>query len=1020
MSRGNRWLLAGAMALASAMPAWAQSTGSIAGRVIDRQTERPLVGVQVRVVGTTRGAQTDETGAYRILNVPAGTMSLAANRIGYAPQTRQVTLAAGGTANADFQMSVAVTTLDQVIVTATGREQTTREIGSSVGVLNTADVQMAPITDASQLLQGKVAGVVVTQSSGTAGGGSRVRIRGNNSMSLSNAPLIIIDGIRVENSESSLGFGVGGQAPSRLNDINPNDVETVEVLKGPAAAALYGTAAANGVIQVTTKKGKSGRAETRIWGESGRLTQAARFPDNVLVYGNTVTRNTAGNVVSAGEGLCDIVARAIGNAPATGQIGCTGVTESYRSNPLEDAATTPFRDGGRYALGGSLAGGADAATYYLSSTYQQEQGILPMNQQARLGVQANTTGRIGEKLTVGANVAYLNNRTDLANSDNALFGILGMGLYGYPDPETIDATQGFASDPGFFYGWITYQNYARLTGSVRADYRPLSWLTLNGNAGVDRYAREERNRIPRVSSYAAFGSVYTNGFIQNYTYDINDLTTNGSATALFDLRPDLVSTTAVGTQFIRENLHRVYAFGAGLTPGVEESLAGATSDYEAGETNTPNATLSAYVQQQFAWRDRVFLNAALRADKNTAFGQDIGWISYPSVSGSWVVSDESFFPRFDALNTLRLRAAYGQAGLRPGPTDALLAFTGQTTTFAKNDVAGVTFNTALGNANLKPERSSEWEFGFESQFLGNRLGAEVTYFNKVSRDALVNTPLAPSLGSGTTQYQNLGRVDNKGVEFRLNATPVRSNNFEWNASVNGSAIKNNLVSLGVYANGQPVAPIITGFISTQRHVEGYPLGGYFQAPITGYADANSDGLLSPSEVTVGTTPEYLGNPFPKRELSFSTDFRFRDWARISGLVDYKGGQKLLNFTKAFRCSSNDTFNCPELYDTSTPLDLQAAIVASSFSGSYAGFVEDASFAKLREIAVTLIVPARYASRLPVQGLSVTLAGRNLATWTKYSGLDPEVNFNGQTGFTTGDAATLPPNRLFQIRLDANF
>jgi outer membrane receptor protein involved in Fe transport len=624
-------------------------------------------------------------------------------------------------------------------------------------------------------------------------------------------------------------------------------------------------------------------------------------------------------------------------------------------------------------------------------------------------------------MTIAANVAYLNNRMELPNSDNALFGILGMGLYGYPDPASIAATQGFASDTGFFYGWKTTQNYDRITGSVRGDYHPISWLTFNGNVGIDRYAREDRNRIPRVSAYGSFGSVYTNGFIQNYTYDINDLTTNGSGTAMFDLRPDLVSTTSAGSQFIRENLHRIYAFGAGLTPGVEESLAGATSDYEAGETNTPNATMSAYLQQQFAWRDRVFLNAALRADKNTAFGQNIGWISYPSFSGSWVVSDESFFPKLDALNQLRLRAAYGQAGLRPGPTDALLSFTGQTSTFTRNDVAGITFNTALGNADLRPERSSEWELGFESQFLGNRLGAEVTYYNKVSKDALVNVPLAPSLGSGSTQFQNLGRVDNKGFEYRLNATPVRSNNFEWNASINGSTTDNKLVTLGRYANGQPVAPIITGFISTQRHVEGFPLGGYWQSPITTYADANADGLLSPSEVTVRRdTSVYLGNPFPKRELSFSTDFRFRDWARISGLIDYKGGQKLLNFTKAFRCSSNDTFNCPELYDPSTPLDLQAAMVASSFYSSYAGFVENASFAKLREIAVTFMVPARYATRAGVQGLSVTLAGRNLHTWTNYSGLDPEVNFNGQVGFTTGDAATLPPTRLFQIRLDANF
>ena len=1025
MSSVLRRFLAGAVALAISAPAWAQGTGVVAGRVTDRQTERPVVGAQVRIVGTTRGAQTDADGSYRIIGVPAGAAQIAANRIGYSPQTRAVTVPASGTTTADFQMTVAVTTLDQVVVTATGREQTTREIGSSVGVLNTADVQMAPITNASELLQGKVSGVVVTQSSGTTGGGARVRIRGNNSMSLSNAPLLIIDGVRVESAEHNTSdYGVGGQEPSRLNDINPNDIESIEVLKGPAASALYGTAAANGVIQVTTKRGQAGHPEFRVWSEAGRIKEGATFPTNVYVRGNLVTRTVAnGPLVVRPVGRCDIIRQAIGSNPGVGQIGCISTIAEFSRNPLEDPATRPFVDGNRQTLGGSVSGGTELATFYVSSDYQKEQGITPMNNQQRIQVQANTTGRFGDKVTVGANVGYLDNRTDLPQSDNASFGITPMGLFGSANPAVADPTQGFQNDPEFFYDWRTKQNFARIQGAVRGEYRPLSFLSFNGNAGLDRYARQDRNTIPRDNIYGrTFGDVYTNGFIQNSDFNIYDLTTNGSGTATFDLRSDLVSTTSVGTQYLREVSNSIYTFGAGLTPGIENSLNGATSDFAAGETNVLNSTLSAYVQQQFAFRDRLFLNAAVRADKNTAFGQNIGWVAYPSVSGAWVISDESFFPRINALNSLRLRAAYGQSGLRPGPTDALQSFQSKVTTLLAQgnaeDAAAITFNN-IGNPTLKPERSSETELGFESQFFTNRLGLDVTYFHKTSKDALVRQPLPPSAGSSNDRFANLGEVRNTGLEYRIGAQPLRTTSLEWNANITGSFIKNQLVSLGVDAQGNPIPEISVN--DDQRHKEGYALGSYFHFPIVSYADADGNGLLSPNEVVVNTdTVVYLGNPFPKRELSFSTDLRYKDFIRVSGLVDYKGGQKLLNGTDSWRCSTGDIGNCADLYNTSTPLDRQAAIVARSIYRSDAGFIEDASFVKLREIAVTLTVPRRFAQRLSAANLSVTLAGRNLHTWTKYTGLDPELNYGGQLNFTTQEFGTLPPNRLYQLRIDAGF
>jgi hypothetical protein len=232
---------------------------------------------------------------------------------------------------------------------------------------------------------------------------------------------------------------------------------------------------------------------------------------------------------------------------------------------------------------------------------------------------------------------------------------------------------------------------------------------------------------------------------------------------------------------------------------------------------------------------------------------------------------------------------------------------------------------------------------------------------------------------------------------------------------------NELVDIGVDALGNKIPPIVFGWNQLpQRHQEGYALGSYFAAPITSFNDANGDGLLSPDEVVVATdTVQFLGNPFPKRELTASTNVSFRDWITVSALLDHQGGRQLFNYTDAIRCDLG-TDNCAALYDPNTPLAQQAAIVALREYGSAAGFVENADFTKLREVTVTFNLPRRYASMAGFHNLGITLAGRNLKTWTKYTGLDPEVNASGQTNFTSAELGTLPPNRVFTIRFDANF
>jgi TonB-linked SusC/RagA family outer membrane protein len=1008
MSR-NKWLAAALLASIGSTPVAAQQ-GTIMGQVVDRSTSQPLVGAQVYVVGTTVGALANRDGRYVIQGVPAGEHQVRATLIGYSSQSHAVTVSSGQTTQQDFQLGQSAIELGAVVVSASGQQQTLREIGSSVGVVQVDEVDLAPVATFSDLLQGRAAGAVVTQSSGNTGAGSRIRIRGSNSISLSNDPLLVIDGVRVDNSSRAFGLDLD-QVPSALDDLNPEDIESIEILKGPAASALYGTAAANGVIQVTTRRGRSGQPEFRAWTEMAALRTSVDFPDNVQRLADT------DDPTDPDFGPCPLHFQVLG--------WCTPGAEVFRANPLETDSTTIFDGGSRTVYGGSVSGGSDNATFYLSAEKTNEEAVYNSeNELDRVNLQANVTGALGEDVRVHATVGYTETDLQLPLSDNALFGAVPMALFGDADPGSVASTGGYENPIQFHYDWKSYQDKSRLITSAGADYAPFPWLKLNGSAGLERIARQDRQRIPRLSSYEVFGGVYSRGWIQNSDYNIYNVNSNASASAVFDVTPELISTTTLGSQYIRQNSQFVYAFGASLAPGLEESLAGATTDFATSEANAVNATLSAYAQQQLAWRDRVFLNGAIRGDQNTAFGTDIGWIWYPSVSGSWVVSEEDFFPESDLLSELRIRGAVGQAGLRPGATSALLQFNSNIASFQNLDVPALTLNE-LGNLALEPERSTEWELGFEAGFLEGRFGLESTYYHKTSRDALVQRPLPYSPGGPTFQWDNLGEVRNSGFELLLTGEPVRSENVAWNFSLSGSINDNELVELGQDAFGNPIPPIGSG---TQRFVEGYPLGGWWAYPIRSFEDADGDGLINFDEVEVGVldadgqlvadSVAFMGDALPTRELSFGTDVTLFRTVRLSGLLDYKGGHEKLNFTRAWRCTYE--LNCEASFDPDTPLEDQAAVMALFAHNTYAGFIEDASFLKLRELALTFMLPTEWARAFQSTGLQLTLAGRNLATWTDYRGLDPEVAFTSAANFTSGDFATLPPNRMFTLRVDASF
>jgi TonB-linked SusC/RagA family outer membrane protein len=984
-----RWFLLSLLALALPSAALAQA-GTVTGSVTEASNGRPLANVTVQVANTQIRALTNAEGEYRLTGVPAGSRLVNANRIGFSPSSRTIAVTAGGTATANFALSTAALALEGLVVSASGTEQRRRELGNSVATIQPDSQNLAPITNISELIQGRAAGVAVLQSAGTTGTGARIRIRGSNSLSLKNDPLMIVDGIRVNNSTESSNIDLAGQDFSRFNDLNPEEIESIEILKGPAASALYGTAAANGVIQITTKRGRAGKTRWSAYSELGSIKDVTDYPGNYRQYGTVGAANTVN---------CNVIRQAAHVCVPT-------VLHSF--SPLE--VHSPFRTGSQRNLGLTVSGGNDRTQYYISGETQNQDGIYKNNFLDQINLRTNLSAQLRSNLDVSVKTGYVHNKVEIPYNDNAVEGFVSAGVLGdWVDDENLGY---YAYHRDKRYDLHNGQKVERFISSATARFTPFSWLTLNGTGGMDIMNRGDYQYVePYIFTDdedpdKAVGSRF------EYNALVRLFTGNVSAVATHNLMSSLVSTTTIGTNYNRDALHRADAGGYGLLAGTN-SLNSVSSRFSVGEANSDVRTLGTYASEQLAFHDRIYFTGAVRGDKNSAFGHDLGWIWYPALSSSWVVGDEDWFPKTNVLSSLRLRASYGQSGLTPGFRTARQYFSPTAATVGGGSEPAITVGGA-GNADLKPERSREFEFGADLGILNGRLGLELTHYDKLSRDALVSRNLPPSLGSSSSQTVNLGQVANKGWETTLNAKILTLPQLAWDATATYSTNSNKLVTLG-----EGVTPIVFGIGGdSQRHTEGYPLGGYWGVKILGYSDANGDGLIAPTEIQLGDSATFLGTPFPTHESSLNTNLTLFRWMRVSALVDHKGGQKLLNDTEEFRCEV--FLICRGIQDASAPLGEQARAVAARQYGSIAGFVEDASFTKLREVSVQLSAPTHFSQRFGLSNVALTLSGRNLKTWTNYSGFDPEMNSGGQLNFSTFDFLGQPPVRHYVARIDVSF
>ena len=1058
MIRQCRRLLAGALVALGVVPGVAiaqdPTTGIVAGRVTDAATRQPIAGVTVVVAGTTRGTLTASDGTYRLAGITPGTVTIRAQRIGYAAQTRPVPVTVGGTATADFAFAAAAVQLDAVVTSATGETQRARETGNAVSTIDSTRLNTAVNSNFAQTLAAKAPGVNISQGSGTTGTGSRIRIRGSNSVNLSNEPLLIIDGVRINNNPQSAtaGIGVGGQTISRVNDINPEDIENIEVIKGPAAAALYGTAASNGVIQVTTKRGRPGTAKWNTFAEYGVLNDPYDYPSNYASVGTFARTPTATNPATTEQKSgCTIELQ----VRTLAQGGCQDA-QVVSFNPLQ--TYKPYDNGFRNQYGLSVSGGREGATYYVGGDYEREQGLVDPNNLKRANFRVNLDAAVNDKVTLALRTGYLSSRQGLPQNENNGFGYLSAGLLGKAadcsptgaaanplicgtGATTDTISYGYFSTlPRTFFAINARQNIEKFTGGLTANYQPRTWLRGTFTGGLDAITRLDRGLLPS-NVITTQGQINLEGFAtdtraQEFTY-----TGTGSLIANYAIPgvEGLEGTSSVGGQYIRESLFTTFATGSKLLAG-SRSLRGASAQKDVDNRNEEIVTIGGFGEQRFAFRDRLFLSAALRGDDNSAFGEGADIVYYPSTSLSYVISEEGFFPEIRGLGQLRLRGAFGRSGQRPGFRQAETFFSPVAVSPAVGSEVPAAVIGGTGNPDLRPEISREFEFGFDAGFFGERVGINYTYYNKRTNDALVSVPLAPSLALTQNQFRNLGATSNRGNELGVNVTPFDAPAAKLDLTVSFSTNRNRLEDIGVDAAGEPL-PAIQFNGATQRHQQGYALGGYWGRRIVSFEDKDANGIISRTgcrtyptttapttqdaatcEIVLGDTAEYLGSPLPTRELSFNPSLTLFRNVRVQALVDHRGGYRLWNQSREFRCFNFQ--QCQDINDPTVPLGDQAKVIARALGGSTGstGYIEDASFTRLREVSVTFTAPELFARRLRTAGLSLTVGAQNLATWTDYTGFDPEVQAGGSAAntFTSVDFFSQAPVRRFNTRLNITF
>ena len=980
LRRWTRTALVGAvLALVSPSALFAQATGTVAGRVTDAETGQPIVAAQVTLDGTTLGRATGDDGRYSITGVNAGNITVVIKRIGYARMSRVVTLRAGGTATADFALAKSTVSLAGVVVTATGEERK-KEVGNAITTVGSAEFERGAVSNTQEILQGRSTGVTVLGNSGQPGSGGTIRLRGVNSVTQGNRPLVYVDGVRIFNSNTPTGVS-SRQSVSPLNDIDAADIDRVEIVKGPAATTLYGTEASGGVIQIFTKRGRDGKA---VW-----TLESAGGINSMGDFGPRSDPTRMFVRECRGANMVDFNGTAFEDAtcPASGSW-------------LQNGAVS------RYSL--AVRGASGGINYSVSGNLNKEAGVLRVGDNQTGGTRVNIGFSPFKNVTIALNSSYQHRNTAMISDGNSSDGFLlnvsrgpGSNFKGTGcSTTTITCT---LNDTLFSKSNTIIGNHYITGGTVT--WTPMTQLTNRLSVGFDYNSTDIRTVNPYGFLRVPAGTFYQTLWNRSLTSVDYVSTWKQSIGANFS------SNTSVGGQLFDSRLYSVDLQADNFAgPGNPSLLTGATRAItDANDQRVINAGL--FAQQMVGWRDKLFLTAGVRIDGNSAFGKSFGLQTYPKVSGSYVISDEKFWP-FAWMETFKLRAAIGESGKAPGAFDANRTWN---PTSAEGSQPAFTPGQ-LGNANLGPERTRETEGGFDASMFGGRVGVVVTAFKSLTSDALINVAYPPSQGFTINQPENVGSLQNVGLEAQLTGTIQPTRWAELSGRLQYTRIKSEAVDLG----GQ----IITIDALSRSYVKaGLPVPSYMGVKVR-----NPDAFAAP----VVDSMQDLGATFPDQIINPAITLTLFNNLTVEAVGEFQLGGHLLNaigYQNAGLKIWQPCFEAQRALTAAAAGDASKLATVNAFDRArcsissaerdYSYWVESSDFFKLRSISMSYELPKAY--NIPgTRNTSLQVTGRNLFVHTKYTGSDPEVADQRTSTFSRRDYYVFPPYRTFLFSVRTRF
>ncbi|HCU12298.1 MAG TPA: hypothetical protein DGB72_09255 [Gemmatimonadetes bacterium] len=987
--------------------AFAQAqTREVTGRVTNASGQ-PLPGVLVAIAGQSAGVRTNERGEFR-LSVPNGDVTVVARTIGYKRGTQRI---ASGASSADFSLEKDVLELEGVIVTGAATSVERRNAATAVAVVSAEALARVPAQSLEGALQGKVIGASINMNNGAPGGGGQIQIRGASSLIGRIDPLIIVDGVAISNAvrsnmQSSLTGSLNAgeeNGTNRLADINPNDIANVEVLKSAAASAIYGSQATNGVVIITTKRGREG---------APRFNFTQRLGTSQLIR-KQGSRHFAG----LADALSEIGANNEGIAAATAVCSAT-------SCPYYDYQGELYgRKSPSYESVMSLSGGVGSTRYYASGSDKQEAGIAMNTGARRQSLRANIDQNVGDRITIslGSNLLRSFSQRGISNNDNAF----SSPLYGFAytpaiiDLKTKNDLGQYTLNPfaggGTLKGSNPFQTFDimqnnedvyRLIFSGKANWAAYSGEKNNLNfsiqGGADRYSNENYIRAPQTLQFQAAGTTeggtFPGAIVQgNGTERLTNVTTS----AVWAFTPGWVSaTTSAGVQLQDRAYNDYNIVGRGLGP--QQSVAAGAQNINITDRQEKSRTQAGYGQEELLLLgERLYLSGAIRGERASLNGDPNKIFYYPRASASY-----RFTPRLRGFDELKIRTSLGVSGNQPSYGDRFLALT------SYGIIGGLPaygLPGTIGNPNIKPERLNEFETGLDGSFLNQRMRVEATYYNRKLTDLLVRPQLAPSTGINATVV-NGGEMTTKGYEMGLTLVPVQRNDLTWTSRTTWYQSRADITS---FPPG--VQPFTTG---TAAGGFGNAYGRLRFAP--GHTVTTIWGNASVNGATVGNQP--LADANPKYVMSFGNDFSYKS-LNFNVLVDYRRGGTISNMTLNLFDEGANTWD----YDKPSPDPTVGATLGAyrynlwGGGANTAAYLVDGSFTKVREVNLSYDLPTRMAARFRgAQSGKISFSARNLFIFSGYNGFDPEVNNGGNFVARFVDLSPFPPSRSFWLSLDLGF